>query len=199
MVDKKSHGGKREGSGRKPGSNIYGEKTMRIRIPFSLKPIVDDLLLAAIKSRSEIPSNIDLLGIPSITKSLSRPLFGHAVPAGFPSPADDYIEKNLDLNEYVDASNPALFYCRVVGDSMIGAGILDGDIIAVDKSMTANNNDVVVAVVNNELTVKRLSKKGKQIALHPENVDFPIIEISGEMELIIWGVVTNVIRKIRKS
>jgi DNA polymerase V len=127
----------------------------------------------------------------------ARPLFARAVPAGFPSPADDYIEKDLDLNELVGSDNPAMFYFRVSGESMTGAGIFDGDILSVDKSLEPRHKDIVVAVVNSEITLKRLYKKDKVISLHPENTDFSIIKITPEMEFVVWGVVTNVIRTLR--
>ncbi|MDG1286572.1 MAG: translesion error-prone DNA polymerase V autoproteolytic subunit [Rickettsiales bacterium] len=198
-MSKKIHGGKRKGAGRKAGSNKFGEPTLRMRIPESAKPTVDKILEHVIEMNKPQPSNIELV-TPAIARTaVSRPLFSSRVPAGFPSPADDYVELHLDLNEYVDADNPAVFYCWVVGESMTGAGIFDGDLLVVDKSLEAKHNDVVVAVVNNELTVKRLYKRGGEISLHPENPNFPVITFSGDMELTIWGVVSNVTRKLRRS
>ncbi len=199
MTKKHTHGGKRKGAGRKPGLAKLGDSTSRITIPLEYKPIVKELIehIAAVRIKKQ--SDVDVLGPAIVRISATRPLFAEAVQAGFPSPADDYVDLQLDLNEYVDAGNPAVFYCRVAGNSMSGAGIFNGDIIVVNKSLEPRHDDVVVAVVNNELTVKRLYKRGNTIALHPENPLYPIIEFKTGMELKVWGVVTNVTRKLRSS
>lgn len=129
-------------------------------------------------------------------KKLRRPLFLSSVPAGFPSPADDYIERQLDLNEYFVKHPAATFYIRVTGESMTGAGIFPNDILVVDRSLEPLHGSIVIAVIDNELTVKRLHKKGGVVELHPENPAFPIIRLKSEMELVIWGVVSGVTRKI---
>ena len=92
-------------------------------------------------------------------RKIIRPLFMCGVSAGFPSPADDYIERLLDLNELLIKNPPATFFVKVAGDSMTGAGINDGDILIVDRSIEATNRKIVIAAVNGELTVKRLVKK----------------------------------------
>lgn len=130
------------------------------------------------------------------TNFLSLPIFLTSVRAGFPSPADDYIEGQLDLNEHFIHHPAATFYVRVSGESMMGAGIYNGDILIVDRSLEAIHGNIVIAIVNNELTVKRLYKKGGRIELHPENQEFPIIKFTQDMELIIWGVVSGVTRKL---
>ena len=127
---------------------------------------------------------------------LKRPLFFSTLSAGFPSPADDHIESQLDLNEHLVQCPAATFYVRVAGESMIEAGILDGDILVVDRSREAKHDSIVVAAVNNELTVKRLYWKNNIIELRPENPSYPIIRISNDMELVIWGVVSGVTRKL---
>jgi DNA polymerase V len=132
----------------------------------------------------------------AIPLSLKRPLFFSALSAGFPSPADDHIEGQLDLNEHLVQHPAATFYVRVTGESMIGAGVLDGDILIVDRSLEAKHDSIVVAAVNNELTVKRLYRKNNIIELRPENPSYPIIRISNDMELVIWGVVAGVTRKL---
>mgnify|MGYP001409224247 FL=1 len=124
------------------------------------------------------------------------PLVLSSVEAGFPSPADDYIEGELDLNELLVEHPSATFYVRVTGDSMVNAGILPEDILAVDRALNAKNNDIVIAVINGELTVKRLVKRRDgHIELHPDNDSYSIISFTDGSEFEVWGVVSGVIRK----
>ena len=118
------------------------------------------------------------------------------VPAGFPSPADDYLDTGLDLNEYLVNNRSASFYVRVAGDSMTGAGIMSGDILLVDRSVEPVHNKIVIAVIDNEMVLKRLKISPEKISLVSENPHFRPIEITGEMECSVWGVVTAVIRKL---
>lgn len=122
------------------------------------------------------------------------PYFSARVPAGFPSPAEEYAGSELDINELLIDNPPATFMVRVSGDSMIGAGIMDGDYLVVDKSRQAKHGDIVIAFVNNEMLVKRLYHHG-QIKLVSENVHYPPIIMSDGMTLNLWGVVSGVIRK----
>ncbi|MDQ3110966.1 MAG: translesion error-prone DNA polymerase V autoproteolytic subunit [Bacteroidota bacterium] len=124
------------------------------------------------------------------------PLFADAVAAGFPSPAEDYIEKKMDLNEYLVKRPSATFFVRVSGDSMTGAGILDGDLLIVDRSVSADDNKIVIGVVNGNFTVKRIRKKAGKIFLQPENPKFKEMEITTDMDFSIWGVVVYVIHKV---
>ncbi len=124
------------------------------------------------------------------------PFFLSQVAAGFPSPADDYIEKRLDVNELVIKHPAATFFVKAEGDSMRDAGIHDGDILIVDRSLNACNGRVIIAVLNGELTVKRLEKKNGHVYLSPENQDFESIPVTEEMEFEVWGVVTNVIHPL---
>ena len=133
---------------------------------------------------------------PDFSTTLARPLFLSKVPAGFPSPADDYIEGSLDLNQHLIKHKAATFFVRVTGDSMIGAGIHDGDLLIVDRALEAQDKSVVVAVVNGEFTVKRIKKKGGRVWLMPENEKFQPMEMREGSELEVWGVVTNVIHKV---
>lgn len=128
-------------------------------------------------------------------KKLSLNLYGTPVTAGFPSPADDYLDTQLDLNEHLIKHPAATFFVRASGNSMINAGIYTGDILVVDRANTAQHNDVVIAVVNGEFTVKRLSKRNGQVILQPENPDFKPIFISPSDDFQVWGVVTYVIHK----
>jgi DNA polymerase V len=130
------------------------------------------------------------------TRKLERPLYLCGVPAGFPSPADDYIERDLDLNEFLVRHPAATFFVRAYGDSMKDAGIHSGDILVVDRAEEPRDNGIVVAVVNGELTVKRLQRKGKKLFLVPENPDFQPTEVTAEMDFEVWGVVTSVIHKV---
>jgi len=122
-------------------------------------------------------------------------LVSQQVAAGFPSPADDYLkaETPLDLNEHLIKHPAATFFVRVRGDSMNGCGIYPDDILIVDRSLEPTHRKVVIAVVNGELTVKRLHQAGGKIMLMPENSGYQPIVIENEMELEIWGVVTCVI------
>ncbi len=125
-----------------------------------------------------------------------RPLFLSGVSAGFPSPADDYIDRELDLNEYLIANPAATFFVRVAGDSMIGAGINHDDILIVDRSLAPVSGRIVIAIVDGELTVKRLVKTADRCLLQPENPLYSDTEIHGDMELEIWGVVTCAIHRL---
>ena len=191
-MNKKHHGGKREGAGRK---KRFDGPVTRIRVPQSCVPMVNQMLEQLIDD----PGANTFKGIlypANEPTPLRRPIFSSSVPAGFPSPADDYIEGRLDLNEYFVPRPSSTFYVRVTGESMIGAGILPDDILIVDRSLDAVHDSIVIAVVNNELTVKRLYKRNGRIELRPDNPAYPIIQLDKEMELIIWGVVSGVTRKL---
>ena len=129
-------------------------------------------------------------------KKLKLPLYSSKVSAGFPSPADDFIDKTLDLNDLVIKHPQATFFVRVSGNSMINAGIKDGDILVIDKSLEPIEGKIVIANVDGEFVLKRIRKKGGKLYLYPENSDFNPIEIKEGMECEIWGVVTYVIHTI---
>lgn len=192
-MNKNQHGGKREGAGRK---KRFDEPVTRLRVPQSCVPAIETMLEQIMIQRQSGETFKDILFPFKAPVSLKRPIFSSSVPAGFPSPADDYIEGQLDLNEYFVPHPSATFYVRVTGESMTGAGILPGDILIVDRSLDAAHDSVVIAVVDNELTVKRLYRKNGRIELRPENPAYPIIQFDQEMELIIWGVVSGVTRKL---
>ena len=116
--------------------------------------------------------------------------------AGFPSPAENYLDKALDLNELMINHPEATFFVRVSGDSMIGAGICHNDILVVDRACEPKSNDVVVALVSGEFTVKRWIKKGRSMYLQPENINYHTIKITEEMNFEIWGVVTYAIHSL---
>ncbi|MGE4293909.1 MAG: LexA family protein [Desulfovibrio sp.] len=126
---------------------------------------------------------------------LGVPMYGARVAAGFPSPADDYVEKSLDLNEYLVGNPAATFMVRVGGDSMRDAGILDGDVLVVDRSRDPVPGRIVVAVLDGELTVKRLLFRAGSYVLAPENPAYSPIVVGPEQELHVWGVVAGVVRR----
>lgn len=121
--------------------------------------------------------------------------FYTSISAGFPSPADDFIEKTLDLNEHLIKNRSTTFFVRVSGFSMQGAGIYEDDILIVDRSLEVKNKDVIVAHLDGEFTVKRYLKKGGKHFLKPEHPDYPLIELDTNETFQVWGVVTNVIHK----
>ncbi len=120
----------------------------------------------------------------------------HRIPAGFPSPAADYEEKNLDLNDYLIKNKSATFIFTVVGDSMKNVGIMDGDKVIVDKSVEPKHRHIVIAVVNREYTIKRFLKVGNAVELRAENPDYKPIRFAESDELEIWGVVVGCLRKV---
>lgn len=123
---------------------------------------------------------------------MNRPivLFDSPVMAGFPSPAADHSQKRIDLNDHLLLHREASYLFRVKGNSMIGVGIFDGDTIIVDKSIEAKHNHIVLAVIDDEFTVKRLYNRNQVVQLLPENPAFPPLEFKDGQELTIWGVVT---------
>ena len=123
-------------------------------------------------------------------------LFTCPVNAGFPSPAADYIEEKLDLNVHLVKHPAATFFVRANGDSMTGAGIFNGDILVVDRSLNPKNQNVVVAIVNGDFTVKKLYASDGNVSLIPENPKYKPIEITDGTDLRVWGVVTYVIHKL---
>jgi DNA polymerase V len=133
---------------------------------------------------------------PDLSGGENHVLFEAVVPAGFPSPAADYEEDKLDLNRHLVKNPVATFFVRVTGDSMLGAGIHHGDLLVVDRSLQPRDKNVVIAVVDGELTVKRIRINRRKISLEPENRDYVAREITEETEFEVWGVVTNVIHQL---
>lgn len=172
-----SWGGKRINAGRPAGRGKYGESTIAIRVPLS---------------RVE-----DIKRYIGHEKGIKLPFYASKVKAGFPSPADDYIESYLDLNSHLIQHPAATFLLEASGDSMINAGISSGDMLIVDKGIEPTHGSIVIAAIDGELTVKRLSRSNGQIQLLPENPKYKSIDITDEQDLVIWGVVTYVIHKAR--
>ncbi|MCP0914218.1 MULTISPECIES: LexA family protein [Legionella] len=170
-------GGARPGAGRPKGLGKYGEATTAMRLPLSRVEEIRTLLL------QDNPYQL--------------PLYGCKVQAGFPSPADDYIERKLDLNSHLIQHPAATFLVRATGDSMMHAGIQPGDILVVDKSLEATHGKIIIAAVHGELTVKRLSRRDGRVQLLAANPDYPALDITHEQDVIIWGVVTFVIHEMK--
>ena len=170
-----TRGGTREGAGRPKGKGKFGEKTTPMRIPQSMA----DEVLEYVNS-----------------KGYKLPLYACKVQAGFPSPADDFMEGKLDLNKHLVKHPTATFFVRVSGDSMINAGIHPDDILVVDRSLEPKHGKIVIAALDGELTVKRLHIASNKTYLMPENKRYSPIEVSENNEMSIWGVVTNVIHSV---
>ena len=187
-----SHGGARKGAGRKKNSGNFKEETKVIRVPISL---IESITPSIEVYKSQIKSGIEVLRANENPVRQLIPIFTSRVQAGFPSPADDHLEDTLDLNTHLIHHKEATFFVKAQGESMIGAGIHQGDILIVDKSLSPKSGKIVIAVVDGEFTVKRLHKYKGNITLKAENSEFEDIKIKGTDELIIWGVVTSVIHQ----
>jgi DNA polymerase V len=140
-----------------------------------------------------------LLGNAQSILRLRIPLFLERVSAGFPSPAEDYIEKTLDLNELCIQHPAATFFVRVEGESMIGAGIFPGDVLVVDRSLRAQHGDIIIASLESEMTVKELHLNPPPVYLLPRNPAYQPILIEEGMVLEVFGVVTNVVRSLKRG
>ena len=186
----KRHGGRRPGAGRR---FKYGEPTWPIRVPRSLAPAVERWLA----ERGPAPAVGEAVCRPDpAAPPLALVLYGARVPAGFPSPAEDHVEGRLDLNEHLIRHPAATFFVRASGDSMLGAGIHPGDLLVVDRSLEPAHGKVVIAVVDNELTVKRLEVRDGRVRLLAENDRYPPIACAEGADLQIWGVVTSVVHSL---
>lgn len=183
-------GGQRPGAGRPSGRGPYGEPTKAIRVPLSLIPELQ-AVLAECKQRQCAPDH--LKPVPSFRPTVQLPLFGHRVAAGLPLYADDHIEDRLDLADYLAPNPETTFLVQVEGESMLNAGIHPDDLLVVDQSIQPEFGKVVVAAVNGELTVKRLIRQNGKHVLMPENPAYEPIWIDEQADVIILGVVTNVI------
>jgi DNA polymerase V len=185
-----THGGTRPGAGRK---FCFREPTQPIRIPLSLLPTVRGLLAQRQAGEAKIPPE-GLQLFARYPTTIPLPLYSSRIAAGFPSPADDHIDDTIDLNEQLVQHPAATFFVRVQGHSMTGVGIHHGDLLVIDRSLEPKSGSIVVAVVNGELTVKRLLIEGEKVSLVPENPAFQPLEIREGMELVIWGVVAHSVR-----
>lgn len=137
-----------------------------------------------------------LFFIPSGKEKLLVPFVSATVKAGFPSPADDFIETKISLDRELIKNKYATFYARVEGSSMIGANIHDGDLLVIDRSLEPQNNKVAVCFIDGEFTVKRLRIEKDHVLLMPENEEFEPIKVTQENDFIIWGIVTYIIKAV---
>ncbi|MCE2951918.1 MAG: LexA family protein [Alphaproteobacteria bacterium] len=128
---------------------------------------------------------------------LALPLVLSSVRAGFPSMVEGELEGALDLHDLLITHPAATFYVRVEGDSMVGAGIFPGDMVIVDRALEARNGDLIIAVLDGELTLKRFIKQKNQVCLRAENPDYPDIQIPPNKDFMIWGVVSGCVKKFR--
>ncbi|CAM4280263.1 LexA family protein [Acinetobacter pragensis] len=183
------HGGKRNGAGRK---QEYGENTKVLRVPESRILEIKQYLKKP-KRENEV-SDIRLI---NPTTHMQIPLAVERVQAGFPSPAQDYVDKKLDLNEHLIRNAAATFIVRVNSLSMIDIGLDINDELIVDRSLQAKHRDIVIALVDNDFTVKRLMIEGDKHWLKAENAEFSDIHFKDGQEFMIWGVVTRVIKSLR--
>ena len=133
---------------------------------------------------------------PNSDNNLDAILINAGISAGFPSPAGDFKQERISLDKELIKNKEATFFARVSGESMINAGLEDGDLIVIDRSIEPANNKIAVCFVEGEFTVKRLIVKKDRIWLNPENSNYKPIEVKDEDRLIIWGIVTNVIKKL---
>tara|TARA_B100001113_G_C20878029_1_gene521312 strand:+ start:234 stop:668 length:435 start_codon:yes stop_codon:yes gene_type:complete len=141
-------------------------------------------------------SNLNFLK-PKKGNSLGQWLIENGISAGFPSPADDFKEIRISLDEELIKNKEATFYARVSGDSMQDAGLSDGDLIVIDRAINIENNKICVCYLDGEFTVKRIIKRGRKLYLKPENKNYKEIEIKKDSELIVWGIITFVIKSVK--
>ena len=134
---------------------------------------------------------------PDLESGISIPFIGHGISAGFPSPALDFMEYAIDLNKYLAERNPqATFYIRVSGNSMVNAGIDDGNILVVDRSLEPTDGKIAICLIDGEFTVKRLKIDKEGVCLMPENPKYQPIKVTEDNQFAIWAIVTYVIKKI---
>lgn len=133
---------------------------------------------------------------PESSTSLGAAFLDIGVSAGFPSPAEDFTQERLSLDNELVKNKETTFFARVSGQSMIGAGLNDNDLLVIDRGIEPTNNKIAVCFLDGEFTVKRLRVDREGIWLQPENPDYPIIRITEDNHFIIWGIVTNVIKKV---
>ena len=133
---------------------------------------------------------------PENFNSLGAVYFDTGISAGFPSPAEDFKQERLSLDNEVIKNKEATFFARVSGQSMVDAGLSDNDLLVIDRSLSPENNKIAVCFLDGEFTVKRLKVEKDEVWLQPENKNYQPIKITEENDFVIWGIVTNVIKKV---
>lgn len=187
-----NRGGSREGSGRKLK---YNEPTKTVRVPVSKIIEIKNYLNEAEKQCFNDVASIS--PVEPFTH-MQIPLASEKVAAGFPSPAQDYVDKTLDMNEHLISNEATTFIVKVASLSMRDAGIDIDDELVVDRSLEAKHDDIIIALIDNDFTVKRLMIEGDHHWLKAENPDCSDIHLRDGQEMVIWGVVTFVIKPFRK-
>jgi DNA polymerase V len=152
--------------------------------------------MASTNPHAAPPTGPSLLIAVEVRASASVPLVSSSVAAGFPSPADDYLDRPLDFNELLIDNVAATFAVRIAGESMVGAGLFPGDIAVVDRSKNPANGCVVLALVDGEFTIKRYRRRRGTIVLQAENPKFCDLTIEGDTAFEVWGVITKAIRML---
>ncbi len=145
------------------------------------------------KTQYQAQNNLEIFST-DVSSILNLPLVENGISAGFPSPADDFLDASIDLNKALVTNKDATFYGRVKGDSMIDAGLNDGDLLIIDKSLEPINGKIAVCFIDGEFTVKRIKIERKIIWLVAENKNYLPIKVTAENDFVIWGIVTNVIK-----
>jgi DNA polymerase V len=179
--------GSRKGIGGRP----RGAPTAVVRIPVPVARIARHIAAGTLRA-GDINAFLDI----SPRSQVAVPLVGATAPCGFPSPADDWLERALDFNELLVHNPASTFAVRLSSDSMTGAGLFPGDIAIVDRSVEPTNGCIVVALLDGEFTVKRYQRRAKGVLLRAENPAYKDMEVSEERAFEVWGVVTKSIRML---
>ena len=195
-------GGKRIDAGRKSGTGKFGEPTTALRVPSSQEAVIKDFLAAY--QRKKLNTDLDAVvefELPALkAASISLPLYSSKVSAGFPSPAEEHVEKRLDPSEFLIDQKDATFFVTIQGYSMMDVGLLPNDKAVIDRSKIPSIGNIVLAVLDGEFTIKTLSRsKEGNVRLLPANSTgaYSPIEITEDMNFEIWGVVTGSFRRFK--
>lgn len=190
----KKRGGARPGAGRKSG-----DPTTVLRVPASQAEPIRDFLSALNRKRLHAAQDnvVELTELAPDSGTVSLPLYTTKVAAGFPSPADDHVERRLNPSAYLVDNDTATFFVRVKGDSMMDAGIFEDDVLVIDRSRVPQVGDIVLAMLDGEFTVKTLGRGKSGARLIPANKHYPVIEVQEGQSFEVWGVVTGSMRKFK--
>jgi DNA polymerase V len=173
------------------GGRPRGEPTTVIRLPLAVADIARRVAQRGLRA-GDVAAFLEVEG----ESRAAIPLAATRAACGFPSPADDYLDRPLDFNELLIQNPAATFAVRLESESMTGIGLLPGDIAIVNRALSVKHGDIVLALISGEFTVKRFEKRGERITLRPENPAFPAIEITEGHSLEIWGVITGMVRQL---
>ncbi len=168
-----------------------GEPTKVVRLPLPVAALARRLAAKSLRA-GDINAFLDV----GARRSATVPLMAVPAECGFPSPADDYLDRPLDFNDLLIENPAATFAVRIAGESMKGAGLFPGDIAVVDRSRTAVDGSIVLALIDGEFTIKRYRKKGVRVWLQAENPAFANIELNEDSGFEVWGVIAKSIRML---